>query len=148
PRNRSLTVAAPNTHHSPILLLDTLGELGACWGLADIAFVGGSLTHRGGQNMIEPAAYGAAVLFGPNTWNFRDAVTMLLSAQAARVVCDQHELTQAVRDLIADETLRVAMGGRARDTVAAHRGATRKTAELLVEVILRRTVTVAKRDAA
>ncbi len=46
-----------------ILLLDTLGELGAAWGLADIAFVGGSLTPRGGQNMIEPAAYAAAVLF-------------------------------------------------------------------------------------
>src|SRR5207244_4201826 len=54
---------------APIILLDTLGELSACWGLADIAFVGGSLTNRGGQNMIEPAGYGAAVLFGPNTQN-------------------------------------------------------------------------------
>ncbi|HEY2251082.1 MAG TPA: glycosyltransferase N-terminal domain-containing protein, partial [Planctomycetaceae bacterium] len=58
----------------PVLLLDTLGELSACWGLATIAFVGGSLTSRGGQNMIEPAGYGAAVLFGPNTWNFKDVV--------------------------------------------------------------------------
>ena len=75
----------------PVLLLDTLGELAACWGLADIAFVGGSLTNRGGQNMIEPAAYGAAVLFGPNTDNFRDVVEALLSRRAARVVTDQDD---------------------------------------------------------
>ncbi len=60
----------------PVLLLDTLGELASCWGLADVAFVGGSLTKRGGQNMIEPAAYGAAVLFGPNTWNFNDVAEL------------------------------------------------------------------------
>lgn len=119
----------------PVLLLDTLGELGACWGLADVAFVGGSLTSRGGQNMIEPAACGAAVLFGPNTWNFRDAVTLLLSAQAARVINNQHELTEAVRTLISDGALRSAMGNRARDTVSAHRGATQKTVELLRDMV-------------
>ena len=48
-----------------ILLVDAIGELGAWWGTAAIAFVGGSLGKRGGQNMIEPAAYGAAVSFGP-----------------------------------------------------------------------------------
>ncbi len=70
----------------PVILLDTLGELSFCWGLADIAFVGGSLTKRGGQNMIEPAGFGAAVLFGPNTWNFKDVVDLLLSQEAAVVV--------------------------------------------------------------
>ena len=58
-----------------IVLVDTIGELGALWGLADVAFVGGSLDgQRGGQNMIEPAAYGAAVVFGPHVWNFKDTV--------------------------------------------------------------------------
>ena len=56
-----------------MILVDTLGELSAVWGLADVAFVGGSLRPgRGGQNMMEPAAFGAAVLFGPHTANFRD----------------------------------------------------------------------------
>ena len=73
---------------SPILLVDTVGELGAWWGTATIAFVGGSFGSRGGQNMIEPAAYGAAVSFGPNTWNFRDIVAALLAADAAVVVHD------------------------------------------------------------
>ena len=132
---------APGTRHqsharSPILLLDTLGELGACWGLADIAFVGGSLTSRGGQNMIEPAAYGAAVLFGPDTRNFRDAVQLLLSAEAAIVVRDQSELTAAVRRLLSDRDERRAMGDRACAAVTAHRGATGRTLELLLDGVM------------
>ena len=87
---------------APILLLDTLGELSACWGLADVAFVGGSLTNRGGQNMIEPAGYGAAILFGPNTQNFRDVVELLLSNQAARVVRDAADLTTALSECLAN----------------------------------------------
>ncbi len=71
-----------------VLLVDAVGELGAWWGTAQIAFVGGSLGNRGGQNMIEPAAYGAAVSFGPNTWNFRDIVAAMLARQAAVVVRD------------------------------------------------------------
>ncbi|GAF72732.1 unnamed protein product, partial [marine sediment metagenome] len=62
-----------------VLLVDTVGELGAWWGRANVALVGGSLGSRGGQNMIEPAAYGAAVCFGPNTRNFRDIVAALLA---------------------------------------------------------------------
>ena len=55
------------TSAARVLLVDVVGELGAWWGTAQIAFVGGSLGNRGGQNMIEPAAYGAAISFGPNT---------------------------------------------------------------------------------
>src|SRR5690606_20883116 len=67
----------------PILLVDTIGELGAWWGTATIGFVGGSFGDRGGQNMIEPAAYGVATCFGPNTRNFRDIVAALLAAGGA-----------------------------------------------------------------
>ena len=52
---------------SRVLLVDTVGELGAWWGTPHIAFVGGSIHKRGGQNMLEPAAYGSAISFGPNT---------------------------------------------------------------------------------
>ncbi|MDZ7617676.1 MAG: glycosyltransferase N-terminal domain-containing protein, partial [Patescibacteria group bacterium] len=76
-----------------VLLVDTVGELGAWWGTAHIAFVGGSLGSRGGQNMIEPAAYGAAVSFGPNTRNFRDIVASLLACDSAVVVANRDELT-------------------------------------------------------
>ena len=65
---------------SAVILIDTIGELAAVWGLADVAFVGGSLLPgRGGQNMMEPAAYGASVMFGPHTANFRETVEQLLA---------------------------------------------------------------------
>jgi 3-deoxy-D-manno-octulosonic-acid transferase len=116
-----------------------LGELGACWGLADIAFVGGSLTQRGGQNMIEPAAYGAAVLFGPNTWNFRDVVERLLSADAARVVVSRDDLTETIRKLLTDPTAAARQGRIAQQLVLAQQGATKRTCELIVNAIAQDT---------
>ena len=119
-----------------VLLLDTLGELGACWGLAEIAFVGGSLTQRGGQNMLEPAAFGAAVLFGPNTWNFRDIVEQLLARDAARVVRSADELTATVRTLLRDSAEVRDLGSRARDFVATQQGAAARTVDLLLRLPL------------
>lgn len=120
----------------PVLLLDTLGELSACWGLADVAFVGGSLTSRGGQNMIEPAGYGAAVLFGPDTRNFRDVVELLLRDAAACVVRNADELTEAVGNDLRCPHLARARGQRAQRLVLAQRGATVRTAELILQRLL------------
>ena len=97
-----------------ILLVDSVGELGAWWGTAKIAFVGGSLGNRGGQNMIEPAAYGAAVSFGPNTRNFRDIVAAMLRAEAAVVVHDRAELSAFLRRCLEEPGYAAALGGRAR----------------------------------
>lgn len=127
----------PTTHHPPICLLDTLGELGACWGLADVAFVGGSLTKRGGQNMLEPAGYGAAVLFGPNTRNFKDIVEQLLAGNAAHVVQGSDELTATVRELLRDSKERQRMGHAAREFVQSQHGATAKTLAVMAEITLR-----------
>lgn len=121
--------AAPGT---PILLLDTLGELGAAWGLAHIAFVGGSLTPRGGQNMIEPAAFAAAVLFGPNTGNFRQVVELLLSEQAARVVHSPEELTRVVSEYLEHPSLARQLGETAQRLVLQQQGATARTVDLIV----------------
>lgn len=117
----------------PILMLDTVGELGACWGLADVAYVGGSLGSRGGQNMIEPAAYGAAVCFGPNTWNFRHVVDMLLNADAAKVVSDEGELEQFVAEMLASPNQARALGERARELVLKQSGAAERTVDLILE---------------
>lgn len=123
-----------NPQTGDVLLLDTLGELSACWGLADIAFVGGSLTQRGGQNMLEPAAYGAAVLFGPNTWNFRDIVEQLLARDAARVVRSPQELTATVREFLHQSSAAEELGRRASEFVAAQQGAAARTVDLLLQV--------------
>lgn len=118
-----------------VLLLDTLGELAACWGLADIAFVGGSLTNRGGQNMIEPAGFGAAVLFGPNTQNFRDVVEVLLSNDAARIVHSGEELRENVSELLLNPQLAKQLGSSAQNLVLAQQGATDTTVGLLTGLI-------------
>jgi 3-deoxy-D-manno-octulosonic-acid transferase len=114
-----------------VLLIDTIGELSAWWGTATIAFVGGSFGSRGGQNMIEPAAYGAAVAFGPNTWNFRNIVASLLAAGAAVVVHDAKELDAFVRRCLTDPAYAATLGTRAQQLVESQLGATRRTVELI-----------------
>ncbi len=133
---------------SRILLVDTVGELGAWWGAADVGFVGGSLGSRGGQNMIEPAAYGAAVCFGPNTQNFRDVVAALLAHEAAVVVADQQELTEFVRRCLHDAGYAAQLGSRAAALVAASRGATRSTVSLIVDLFDKRSSRAVRRPAA
>ena len=110
-----------------VLLVDTVGELGGWWGTAQIAYVGGSMGPRGGQNMIEPAAYGAAVSFGPNTRNFRDVVSLLLAREAALVVRDGRELESFVQRCLEDPLWAEEMGRRAQQLVLEQRGATDRT---------------------
>jgi 3-deoxy-D-manno-octulosonic-acid transferase len=114
-----------------IVLVDTLGELSFVWGLADVAFVGGSLSQRGGQNMIEPAAYGAAVTFGPHVWNFQETVDRLLENQAALQVGDSTAWEASTLRLFRDATTRHTLGAQARQFVLSQFGATERTMELL-----------------
>jgi 3-deoxy-D-manno-octulosonic-acid transferase len=132
-RRSALSPASDHPVRVPdVTLVDTIGELGAIWGLADVAYVGGSLDgKRGGQNMIEPAAYGAAVVFGPHVWNFRDTARRLLEAGAARQVADEAELESAVRELLANPTARTRSGAAARAFVIGQQGATERTVTLL-----------------
>ena len=131
PRTGGESAADGESAARRILLVDTVGELGAWWGTAQLAFVGGSLGSRGGQNMIEPAAYGAALSFGPNTQNFRDVVAMLLAEKAATVVRNGVELEHWLRRMLDDPQFAAAQGERARTLVLAQQGATRRTLELL-----------------
>lgn len=114
-----------------ILLVDSVGELGAWWGTAHVAFVGGSMGSRGGQNMLEPAAYGAAVSFGPNTKNFRDITDLLLREEAAQVVNDQQEMQTFVRRCLEETAFAQHLGQRAQELVQRHTGATQRTLEML-----------------
>ena len=123
--------SAPSTEHSALILVDTLGELKAVWGLADVGFVGGSFNDRGGQNMIEPAAYGVAVTFGPNTVNFKQIVAALLQHQAAIEVKTNYEWQAVTLRLLGDQAERQAIGQRAKDFVLRQQGATQRTIELL-----------------
>jgi 3-deoxy-D-manno-octulosonic-acid transferase len=136
-RRTELANQAPDPR-ARVLLVDVVGELGAWWGTAQIAFVGGSLGNRGGQNMIEPAAYGGAVCFGPNTRNFRDVVSTMLAHQAAVVVADGRQLGRFVRRCLEDPGYAAALGDRARSLVLRQLGATRRTFDLLAALIEQR----------
>ncbi len=118
-----------------ILLVDVVGELGAWWGTASVGFVGGSLSTRGGQNMIEPAAYGVATSFGPHTQNFRDVVAALLAAEAAVEVADGEALTEFVRRTLEDPTYSAELGRRAQVLVASQLGATERTLARLLPLV-------------
>ncbi|HVK11333.1 MAG TPA: 3-deoxy-D-manno-octulosonic acid transferase [Gemmataceae bacterium] len=124
-----------------VILIDTLGELGAAWGLATVGFTGGSLNDkRGGQSMIEPAGFGAPVLFGPHTWNFKDAVAGLLDCGGALRVADSAELEREVGRLLADPTLRDRIGSAARAFVQSQQGATKRTLDVLDQVMALPTI--------
>jgi len=129
-RRSRLKTPVPRTpgRSPPVILIDTIGELGAIWGLADVAFVGGSLrAGRGGQNMMEPAAYGASVMFGPHIANFRETVEQLLDRNAARQVADTEELTRGLLEDLDDPEAAAARGAAGRDFVLAQNGAAGRT---------------------
>jgi len=132
---RSTLSEGVTTEHARVLLVDTVGELGGWWGTATIAYVGGSMGKRGGQNMIEPAAYRAAVCFGPNTKNFRDIVEMMLRDEAAQVVHDQRDMEQFVRRCLEEPDFATHLGTNALRLVQRQVGATQKTWELLQSLV-------------
>lgn len=136
---RRSALTAPLSDRDAVVLVDSMGELDALWGLADIAFVGGSLDgRRGGQNMLQPAAYGAAVIFGPHVWNFKDATTRLLQANGAIQVSDTAALEAAVDRLCADQPERQRLGQVARRLVREQQGATACTVELLERLLMQK----------
>jgi 3-deoxy-D-manno-octulosonic-acid transferase len=118
-----------------VLLVDAIGELGGWWGVAAIGFVGGSFGSRGGQNMLEPAAYGVATCFGPNTSNFREIVAQLLAAKGAEVVRDASEFEAFIRRALESPAAAGKLGQRARELVLSQQGATKRTVDLLLKLV-------------
>ena len=110
-----------------VYLADTIGEMGLVYRLAPIAFVGGSLVPHGGQNPIEPARLGVAVLHGAAVGNFADLYRALDEGGAARRVADAGDLAEAVAALLADEAARTAMIDRAHAVVERSTGALDRT---------------------
>jgi len=115
-----------------VVLVDTIGELRHWWGVAGIATVGGSFGTRGGQNMLEPAGYGCAVSFGPDTRNFANIADRLLDAGGAVRVNDAAELTRFVRRCLDEPPAADALGRSARTFVQSHQGATARTVDALL----------------
>ena len=113
-----------------VLLLDSIGELRRVYSLASVTVIGGSFLPFGGHNLLEPAALGKAIVFGPHMFNFKEAARLFLEQHAARQ-CATGGLAEAVADLLTDEHACRSMGQRALQTLRRNQGATAATLALL-----------------
>jgi 3-deoxy-D-manno-octulosonic-acid transferase len=110
-----------------IYVADTMGELGLVYRLAPVVFIGGSLINHGGQNPIEAAKLGAAILHGPHVFNFAEIYQALDTARGAGAVADAEQLTAAFRTWLGDTQARARAAEAARVTVESLSGALERT---------------------
>jgi 3-deoxy-D-manno-octulosonic-acid transferase len=118
----------------PVIVLDTIGELVRAYQLATVVFVGGSFNRRGGQNILEPAACGKPVLFGPRMENFADSVQVLVGRGGLQVK-DPLALLSLLRDLLRRPDELHKLGELAREAVSSVRGASARDASLIAELL-------------
>ena len=116
------------TGGSSALLLDSIGELGSLFGLADVVFMGGTLAQRGGHNVLEPAFFGKPVIVGPHMENFAEIASKFAQAGALVPIGNAVELAGAVRGLLEDAPRRERIGAAARTAAESERGATARAA--------------------
>jgi 3-deoxy-D-manno-octulosonic-acid transferase len=110
-----------------VYIADTIGELGMIYRLTPIVFMGGSLVRHGGQNPIEAAKLGTAILHGPHVWNFADIYSALDAARGAEEVTDADNLAGSIGALLADAHLRETVATAAFRTVEVLGGALDRT---------------------
>jgi 3-deoxy-D-manno-octulosonic-acid transferase len=125
------SAGAPVAASVRVVVGDTMGEMLAYYGAADLVLMGGSFLEYGSQNLIEACALGKPVIFGRHTYNFEQAAEGALAAQAAIRVEDARAAMAAALELTRDAQRRDRMGRNARDFVAGHRGATARLAQWL-----------------
>ena len=118
-----------------VFIGDTMGELPLFYAASDVAFVGGSLIEIGGHNMLEPAALGVPVIFGPHVFNFAEISRRLCEGNAAVQVTSSTELGEQVIRYFADANLRHAVGQNGRDFVDRNRGAGDRVIAFVEEAI-------------
>ncbi|MBT3196771.1 MAG: 3-deoxy-D-manno-octulosonic acid transferase [Gammaproteobacteria bacterium] len=106
-----------------VYLADTMGEMMLLYSAVDIAYVGGSLVPTGAHNMLEPAALGKPVLFGPHRFNFAEISQLLINQGAALEVADAAMLTETLRTLFLHRERQQQMGQQGLRVVAQNRGA-------------------------
>ncbi len=119
----------------PVLLLDTIGELGRIYAVGDVVYVGGSLSRHGGHNVLEPAAHAKPILVGPNMQNFKDSYALLSKAGACKMVGDVRELTAEMLDIIANDERRARMGAASMQVIRENRGADVNSIKYLKELL-------------
>jgi 3-deoxy-D-manno-octulosonic-acid transferase len=123
----------------PVVVLDSVGELRDAYRLATLVVVGGSFVRRGGQNILEPAASGKPVLFGPHMENFKEISRLFLSHHAAIQIRNGDELTEKILMLLGNEEECHRISRNARRLAVANQGAIRKTITAIMENLQSKT---------
>jgi 3-deoxy-D-manno-octulosonic-acid transferase len=122
--------------HAQVTVLDTIGELSIAYRLATLVFVGGSFVTRGGQNVLEPAAQGKPVLFGPHMENFKDSVQVLQGRGGIQVGAPE-QLLKIADELLSRPDQLSELGALARSSVSAIRGASARNVEHMLSILPR-----------
>ncbi|MDP6892164.1 MAG: 3-deoxy-D-manno-octulosonic acid transferase [Verrucomicrobiota bacterium] len=117
------------------LLVNTTGELRYFYEKATLVFVGKSLTAKGGQSPVEPAALAKPIIFGPHMGNFEEITAKFLSNEAAIQVADEFELEKAFELLIKDQSKRDSLGKAAQKVVRENEGAIEQTVSMILTAI-------------
>jgi 3-deoxy-D-manno-octulosonic-acid transferase len=133
-RRSELNVAGAE-RSAAVVVLDTIGELMATYGAASVVFCGGSLAPLGGQNILEPAAWGKPVLYGPSTEDFSDAREILEREGGGVPVADAGQLAEKALYYLTHRDAAVEVGRRARAAAASQSGAGRRHAEVILELL-------------
>jgi 3-deoxy-D-manno-octulosonic-acid transferase len=122
--------------HAQVTILDTIGELSIAYRLATLVFVGGSFVTRGGQNVLEPAAQGKPVLFGPHMENFKDSV-QVLQGRGGIQVASPDQLFKVAEELLSRPDQLEELGALARGSVTSIRGASARNVEHMLSMLPR-----------
>ncbi len=132
---RSEAAVVASGTEAGVILLDTLGELFDAYGLASVAFVGGSLVEIGGHNLLEPAYFGVPVLYGPHITSCEDMAELLEGAGAGERVMEKKELFEAILELLLDDKKISEMGEAALSLLHSLKGTTVNTIRLLATLM-------------
>jgi 3-deoxy-D-manno-octulosonic-acid transferase len=134
-RRSELDLNAALDENADVLVLDSIGELAGLYLLADAVFVGGSLVPAGGHNILEPAWFSRAPIFGPSMENFREMAEQFLAARAGIQVRSSQQLGKVWVQLIEDDASRERMGKAARELSDRNRGATARSLALIAAIL-------------
>lgn len=121
--------------HYPVLLIDTIGELGRIYAIGDVVFVGGSFSNTGGHNVLEPAAHAKPIIVGPSMQNFKDSYALLSKVKACKMVNNITELTSEFLDIIKNDERRKAMGAASIQVIKENRGADVRSIQYLKNLL-------------
>lgn len=122
---------------NPVIVVDTIGQLRPLYALADVVFVGKSLTVGGGHNLIEPAYFAKPIIVGPHMKNFRDIVELFLADETILQIKNSDEFEPALKGLLQNPEERRRLGQAAKEVVYKNTGATEKTLKIVASLIVR-----------